>query len=160
MILTALITAGSVLIAGLVVLAVLLRSLNRQKQALLLTLRLYFEPPDEETPSQFALLTDTLSQQLASKLIVTLKSSFMGMQSVDAKNQARLQGDLVQDLATQKNPMLGALLESFPAIQRRLAKNPSLTPVVEQMIARIGQAGKEKQPKGNNDFAKRLKEYE
>lgn len=160
MILTALITAGSVLIAALVVLVLLVRAYNHEKRALLETLRLYFEPPDEETPSQFAQLTDAVGQQFSSKLITTLKASFMGMQSVDAKNQARLQGDLVQDLATQKNPMLGALLESFPAIQRRLAKNPSLTPVVEQMIAKMTQAGKDKQPKGNNDFAQRVKEYE
>lgn len=110
---------------------------DRQKRAFTSILQSYFEAPDSETPSQFALVTEAISERFAQKLVASLKSSFMGMQSVDAKNMARLEGDVMQDVAGQQNPMLGAILSSFPAVSKRLAKNPALYPLVQAAMAKL-----------------------
>lgn len=146
MVLSALLTGTLVLVAGLIVTFIALLRYQREKQAFLEALKLYFEAPNAETPSQFALLTEVVSERFSQKMVASLKSSFMGMQSVDAKNVGRLESDLLQDVASQQNPALGAILGAYPAVARRLAKNPSLLPLVQNIMAKVGAGGT-----GNNE---------
>lgn len=139
--LTAIVTGGILIIGLLALYVAAYRKYLAEKRELLLTLKLYFEPQDAETPSQFALLTEVVSERLAQKLVHTMKASFMGMQSVDAKNAGRLESDLLQDVASQQNPALGAILGAYPAVARRLAKNPSLLPLVQSLMSKVGSQG-------------------
>lgn len=159
MILTVVLTGASFLVALLVVYVLLVRYMEAQKRALLLTLRAYFESPDAETPSEFSQLTDALCQQHSTKMVAAFKGSFMGMQSVEAKNVQKLEGDIAQDVMAQQHPGLGALLSSFPAVSKRLASNPQLTPLVEGLLGKLLSKGASPGTKGNDDFAKKLKEY-
>lgn len=112
--------------------------LTKQKASLLESARDYFSPQDENTLSQFAQLTDVLGKQLAGNVTQSLKSSFMGMQSVDSKNLARLEQDVAQDELTAVNPLLSAILSQYPSVARRLAKNPHLIGLFANMLRTKG----------------------
>ena len=152
MILTAVLTAVSVFVAGVVVLFIGYTAYQREKREFIHSLRAYFESSNPDTPSQFAMLTEILSERFSQKLVNSLKSSFMGQQSVDAKNIQRLEGDLVQDLAGQQSPILGAILNSYPAVAKRLAKNPSLLPLVQSLMSKVssGSAAQSAHPSDNS----------
>lgn len=148
MILTAILTGVSVFIAGLLVLFIGLSAYKHEKQAFVFSLKSYFEAPDAETPSEFANLTELLSERFSQKLVNTAKGTFMGMQSVDAKNMNRVEGDVLTDMATQKNPLLGVIMTQYPTLARRLAKNPGLLPLVQNFMPKPGTGGSS--PGGTN----------
>lgn len=134
-----------VVASNVVVLFLLRRAYHREKDAFIATLRLYFEPQEENGLSQFGALVESISERLAQRMVSSFKSSFMGMQSVDSKNLARLQGDVVQDDAAASSPMLGALLSQYPSVAKRLAKNPELLPLVQGLLHKVS-AGKNNHP--------------
>jgi len=94
------------------------------------------EPGDDDTPSPLAQLTDQIAVTFAQRMTGSLKGAFLGMQSVDKRNEQRLQQDLVQDTATNINPLLGAILTQYPAVGRRLAKNPELLSLAAQYLSK------------------------
>lgn len=153
MILTALLTGISVLLAALAALFIALHLFKREKQRILATIKLYFESPDNNTPSQFALLTDAIAHQIASAIVASAKGTLMGMQSVDSKNARKLESDLMLDMATAQSPIIGMLLKQFPTVAKRIQKNPEMLPYVQQLMSKIssGSGGSEKVDGHNND---------
>lgn len=158
MFLTAIIGGSVVFLGNILLLFFFYRAYNRQKQALLTTLRAYFEAPNAETPSQFAMLTDAIATQAGEKLSYCLKSTFMGAQAGEAKNVKRLEGDILQDAMAQNSPVLAAIAQSFPAVSERLKGNPALLPLIMKMIPGLGV-----KPEGDNheqsDFATNLNKW-
>lgn len=124
------------------------RLYNREKQKFIALLRAYFEAPNKETPSYFASVTDNIAGQFAYRLSNTLKATFMGVQSGAAKQESKLQEALNIDLLTQKSPMAGAILTSFPAVQKLVKGNPALADAAASMLASIG---KQKDDRGGGD---------
>lgn len=131
----------TVLVTVLVTLLLLLFAMSvmyaKEKARLLSTLRLYFESPGPEIPSEFAKFMDIVAYSFAKKCVDIGKTSFMGMQSVDSKNLSRIEGDILQDEATRKSPLLGAIMGSYPTLARRLVKNPGLLPLIEQVMGNM-----------------------
>jgi len=99
-------------------------------------LRSWTEPADKDTPSPLAQLADQFAVILAQRFTGSLKGAFLGMQSVDKRNEQRLQADMVQDTASNINPLLGAILTQYPAVGRRLAKNPELLGLAAQYLSK------------------------
>lgn len=153
-VLTAFLTSF-LLLAGLVV---AIRRIAGQIKA---TARLYFEPQAEDKPSEFSALVEQISIMFSKHLVGHLKTSFLGMQSVDKRNEQRIEQDMLQDGATAANPLLGAILTSFPSVGRRLAKNPALADLLIKTVA-SKLAGSGSTP-GNNghskDYAEQLSLY-
>lgn len=114
------------------------RLYNREKQKFISQIRAFFESPNKETPSYFASVTDNIAGQFAYRLSTTLKATFMGVQSGEAKQGAKLQEALSLDLLTQKSPMAGAILTSFPAVQKLVKSNPALGEMAASMLANMG----------------------
>lgn len=85
-------------------------------------LHTFFESPDKDTPSPFALLTKTISSIFAAEVVQNAKSMFMGVQSVENKNERK---DAIEE-AAGGNPLISTLLASFPSIKKRLMKNSEL----------------------------------
>lgn len=137
MFLTALLTGFFIFLANALLLFIVYRAVNAQKTALINALRAYFET-EEGQPSQFAQFIDIISERLAQKMVNTAKASFLGMQSVDKRNQDRMAQDMVTDVASQANPLVGLLLTSFPTLGRRLAKNPGLLELLLPMMSNLG----------------------
>ena len=159
MFLTAALTGLAVFLSGFILLFIVRSVYEREKRAFLFMLRAYFESQEPGEKSQFAAFIDILSETFAQKMVMTLKTTFMGMQSVDRRNEQRLETDLVKDMASQENPLIGALLNQFPAVARRIAKNPELMGLAMNMLANKGKAAAAITGGGNNDFASRLHNY-
>ena len=157
MILTAILTGVFVFLANLAIVFFMARVYQSQKAKLLETLRAYFETPDGQTPSQFASLVECVADTFGHKIMTHAKATFMGTQSVDSKNIARLEGDVVQDMIAQKSPLLSVILSQFPSVARRVAKNPNLLPLIQSMLPGLG-TGAPKEDHGS-DFEQRLHSY-
>lgn len=136
----------SAIIAGLlpvfgIVLALFIARLwfERQKAALITTLKAYFETNDPDTPSQFGAFIDIVSSQFASKLVSSLRAQINQMASVGARQENQINAALTTDMISQM-PLAGALLSAFPALGKMVKKNPAIAGLVqskiEEMIAK------------------------
>ena len=112
-------------------------AIRREKRAVIETLRLYFEAPDEQTPSEFARLIDTTADIYSKHMLDRFKTSFMGMQSVESRNEKALKGEIAQAVIAQENPLLSSLIASFPALRKRLAKSPELLPLAQSLLGKV-----------------------
>ncbi|KKM23370.1 hypothetical protein LCGC14_1615900 [marine sediment metagenome] len=140
MILTvALIGSAVVLINVLLILAVY-RRFSREKQAFIAVLQSYFEPHGED-PSEFSKVINIVTDQFGVKMAQSLKSTFMGVQSVDAKNTARIEGAITKDAVSAGSPLLGVAMQSFPALAKLIAKNPALAGQAQTILAGLGNPG-------------------
>jgi hypothetical protein len=162
MVITAILTAAAVLVSNLIILLIIKTYIYGMQTRIIALAKSYFETTDPAEPSQFAKFCDILADIFAKHITQNIKSSFMGMQSVDSKNEKRLQADLFQDIASAQSPILGAIMQSFPSVGKRLAKNPELLPMVQNLMAKIGGSAASKP--GNNghdesDYSSRLNKY-
>ena len=99
----------------------------------------FISSPAEGKPSPLAETTQAIGENLARSIAVQLKTTFMGMESGNARAEAALQGDIARDAIDQKSPMVGALLTMFPRASKRLLKNPGLIDIALGMIGKVGQ---------------------
>jgi len=150
-VLTAVLTAVMVGIISLAVVFFMIRLYRQEKIRFLQSIRAYFESPGPERPSEFSQVTAAISQQFAASIVSSLKGSFMGMQSVDSRNVQRLENDLANDMLQMNHPLVATLLDQFPAVKRRIMKNPELlqTPQVQALISRFTRPA-EPRPDDNN----------
>jgi len=102
-------------------------------------LRAYLEPQHGQ-PSQLALLFEFLIDRFLEKLNHSMKSSLGGLNSVEARNEKRIDVDIVKDLAADTSPVLGALISAFPSLAKRVANNPSLIPLALKALEKWGGA--------------------
>jgi hypothetical protein len=107
------------------------------KQSLVRFSRDMFEAQDENTPSQFAQVVTSVSTIQAQHISSSLKSVFMGVQSVDNRNERALEADAMAD----QNPTMAAIMESFPAVAKRVRKNPSLAGLAFEVLGRMSSRG-------------------
>lgn len=128
-----------------------------EKQKILDLAKSYFEPQSPDQPSEFGAFIQVASDTLARSITGQLKASFMGIQSKAAQAEKAIQGDLLQDAVSMSNPVLGAVMSSFPAVGKRLRKNPELWPLIEHFLAkgvRTPAAGSGPDPGSNGSHAK------
>lgn len=112
----------------------------------------FISPPDPDKPSPAALVWANMARSLAQEFKFTL----MGMMSVQAKAEKRLEGEIVNATLAQQNPLLAVALQVFPGLKKMLAKNPALVEIAIQKAAQIG--GNHSQ--GNlDDYASKLSKY-
>jgi len=93
----------------------------------------FVSQPDEKTPSPLATFIDTCAFVFSQRLVLQLKSTVMGMNSVDSKIEQR------EAVATalEGNPSLAAALQFIPGA-RRLMKNPQLLTLLTGALAKVG----------------------
>lgn len=151
MITSAILTGLFVLLSGLSVLVIAFLFYKREKQRVIRTIKAYFAPAAPDQLSEFARVTDAIAGQFASAAVSSIKGSFMGMQSVDARNIKRLEQDLTMDLVNNQSPAIGMMLEQFPGVKRRLMKNPELLPYIQQIIGKVTGPAAPAAPENNHN---------
>lgn len=127
----------SVFLTGLFLLLYASWRIAREKAVLSAILHSYFEPRSEDKSSEFADLVNVLATINAEKVTQSLKGTFMNIQSVDSRQAQAIKGDFIQDIVTQQNPILGVLLDKYPAVKKRLAKNPELMGMVSDIGTKL-----------------------
>ena len=140
MILTVMIIVATAVMLNILLFFVAYRRISKEKEAFIAVLRLYFENRGDQ-PSEFAKFIDILTDQFGAKVSQSLKATFMGVQSVDAKNSAKIEGAITKDVAAAGSPLLGVAMQSFPALAKLIAKNPALAGQAQSILAGLGKPG-------------------
>lgn len=113
-------------------------------------LRAFVTPPAEGEPSPLATLALGVSDMIASSLMAKIKASLMQNKSAEVRGENAIEGELAIDLATQTNPIVGALLQQFPALRKMAKKNPALVDAVVQRFIAGKFGGNTPAPSNNN----------
>lgn len=113
---------------------------------------LFLTPPGENQPSPAAVVWAAMAETLNTKFKMTL----LGLLSVEAKKEKRLEGDILTQALAEKSPLAGAALQAFPGLAKFVRRNPGL---LEAMVSKVASAGKSALPEGDSDFARRLGQY-
>ena len=130
-ILTAVLTALSVALitSGTFVLIYIM-----EKRRITRAFRAFFESPDEETPSQFAELIDAIGATIARRMVAQIKTTVMGMNSVDSKNASR---EAIEGIKGA-SPSLAGLASLLP---KKWVKSPEIMGVLAGFLGKIGKPG-------------------
>lgn len=139
MILTLTVVCSVLVLSNIFLLFGIRRLINKEKRAIIEV----FESP--EFQMQVAKFVDTMAGTFGTRIAASLKATFMGVQSVESKIQARVEGAITKDLITQNSPVAGIILDKFPAVAKLVHKNPGLLDIVTQYL------GKGKQPEGGDN---------
>lgn len=145
MILTAL--AASLLLTTLICIVIVYRFYRRLSSSL----SAFITSPDEKTASPLANFVDNLAFVFSQRLVLQFKTTFMGMNSVDAKKERAEAGQLALD----KSPLLGTIAQFIPGIGKRLAKNPVAVELISSLLNKAGGNGHKEvasSPAGDNPF--------
>ena len=126
MVLTAILAVSLVTCGLLLVFIVAKRRIMRSVRRFLLS-------PDENTPSQLAVMVDQVAFVFAQRIVTQVKTTLMGMNSVDSKNEKK---EAVAE-ALKGSPGLAAALNFIPGA-RRLMKNPELLSLLVSGLAKAG----------------------
>jgi len=132
----------AILLCNVVLLAVILVAgarIRREYRRISQEVNQFILPVDEKTPSPAAQVADQISSMFARALVAQAKASFMGKQSGEARGQAAIEGDIALDMAGQASPLIGGLLNSFPALKKTLRRNPQLLDFALSKLAGSGQ---------------------
>src|ERR1035437_6872878 len=77
----------------------------------------FVTPTSEKQPSPFALLIDSVSSMFGRSIVAQAKSTLMGVQSGAKRAETAIAGDIAEGVIESQSPMLGGLLNSFPALK-------------------------------------------
>lgn len=124
----------AVLLAGSVVFFAFSLAIYHQKRTIMRQFRAFFEAPDEETPSQFAETIDVIGRVIASRLVSQIKSTVMGMNSVDSKNDKREQIAGMTDAM----PTLAGLAQLLP---KKWARSPEIMATLMSVLGNFKAKG-------------------
>lgn len=145
MVIAVVLTGAAVIATLLSVVFVVFRAYRREKQVLTETITGYFNAafvsPDKDKPSYFATLVDIAGAIIANNIVTAVKSTFMGIQSGANRGEKALEGAIAQDMLSQSNPLIGSILNSFPAASKVLRKNPGLAPLAQALMERFIKPG-------------------
>lgn len=95
----------------------------------------FVSAPDDKTPSPLANVVSTASDMIARSFVAQLKATFMGKQSGENRANAGVEADIAMDTISQINPVIGTVLNSFPALRKTLRRNPGLIDLAISKLA-------------------------
>jgi len=90
----------------------------------------FFTPASEGEATPFAQLVANSGDILAGAIVARLKAQIMAGKSGEVRGENAVEGELAVDLASQANPIVGALIQQFPGLRRLAKKNPALVDAV------------------------------
>jgi hypothetical protein len=121
-------TASILVLAGFFIAFLLIR---RRISTLV---RDFLTAPNDKTPSPLAQLADTAFFMLSQRLVLQLKTTFMGLNSVDAKKEKAEAAAAILG----ESPVLGILAQFIPGAGKFLSKNPAAAGIISRALAGPG----------------------
>lgn len=97
----------------------------------------FLVPKAEGQTSPLADMIQAASDVAARTLVMQAKSTFMGIQSGQARAAAAVQGDIAEDVLGAASPIASGLLASFPALRKTLRRNPGLVDLALPLLGKI-----------------------
>jgi len=90
------------------------------------TLREFVTPKGPEEASPLASVVDVGADMVARAVTARIKTSLMGSQSGQVRQEKAVDGAIAEDLARAAHPLAGTLLDAMPELRKTLRKNPAL----------------------------------
>lgn len=87
---------------------------------------MFCSPKGPEEASPLATCVDVGADMVARAVTARIKTSLMGQQSGEVRQQAAVDGAMAEDLVRAAHPLAGTLLDSMPELRKTLRKNPGL----------------------------------
>jgi len=106
------------------------------------TFRQFVSPKGPDEASPLANVVDVGADMVARAVTARIKTSLMGSQSGEARQEKAVEGAIAEDVARAAHPLAGTLLDAMPELRKTLRKNPGL---LDFALAKLGamQASKE-----------------
>jgi len=90
------------------------------------TIRDFVTPKGPEEASPLANVVDVAADMVARAVTARIKTSLMGSQSGQVRQEKAVDGAIAEDLARAAHPLAGTLLDAMPELRKTLRKNPGL----------------------------------
>jgi len=90
------------------------------------TLRDFCSPKGPEEASPLANVVDVGADMVARAVTARIKTSLMGSQSGQVRQEKAVDGAIAEDMARAAHPLAGTLLDAMPELRKTLRKNPGL----------------------------------
>jgi len=127
------------LLLGQIVFIVLIAAVCRRKiRELQSTLREFVTPKGPDEASPLASVVDVGADMVARAVTARIKTSLMGSQSGQVRQEKAVDGAIAEDLARGAHPLVGTILDNMPELRKTLRKNPGL---LDFALAKLGNMG-------------------
>lgn len=115
------------------------------------TLRAFITPngPDEASP--LASVVDVGADMVARAVTARIKTSLMGSQSGQVRQEKAVEGAIAEDMVRAAHPLAGTLLDSMPELKKTLKRNPALLDFALSKLA--GMQQQQKPAEGQQTFS-------
>jgi len=144
----------TVLVLGQLVFIVCVTAVCRGKiRELQSTLREFVTPKGPEEASPLASVVDVGADMVARAVTSRIKTSLMGSQSGQVRQEKAVEGAIAEDIARAAHPLAGTLLDAMPELRKTLRKNPAL---LDFALARLGNM-QNKQPEAGQTLSALMK---
>lgn len=90
------------------------------------TLRAFITPTGPEEASPLASVVDVGADMVARACVARIKTSLMGSQSGQVRQEKAVEGAIAEDMVRAAHPLAGTLLDAMPELRKTLKKNPQL----------------------------------
>lgn len=109
------------------------------------TLRAFITPIGPQEASPLASVVDVGADMVARAVTARIKTSLMGSQSGQVRQEAAVEGAIAEDMVRAAHPLAGTLLDAMPELKKTLKKNPQLLDFALSKLANMQQP---KEPDG------------
>lgn len=110
----------------------------------------FITPEEEGKPSPLACVSEAFADILARSVVAQAKTTFMGIQSGQARAQKAIEADIAQDMAAA-NPLVSGVLDQFPSLKKTLRRNPAL---IDMAMATLSNKLQPSTPSNGHDKVK------
>jgi len=90
------------------------------------TIREFVTPKGQDQASPLANVVDVGADMVARAVTARIKTSLMGSQSGQVRQEKAVEGAIAEDVARAAHPLAGTLLDAMPELRKTLRKNPAL----------------------------------
>lgn len=98
----------------------------------------YVSSPGDGLPSPLETTIENTGEVITQKLLSRVQAQAMATSSHISRQTNAMMQDIVQDEVDQANPVVGMLLNQYPSLRKRIAKNPSALQALMPLLDRIG----------------------
>jgi len=113
----------------------------------------FVRPKGPEEASPLANCVDVGADMVARAVTARIKTSLMGSQSGQVRQEKAVEGAIAEDVARAAHPLAGTLLDAMPELRKTLRKNPGL---LDFALAKLG-AMQPQQPEANQTLSTLIK---
>lgn len=99
------------------------------------TIRGFVTPKGPNEASPLASVVDVGADMVARAVTARIKTSLMGSQSGQVRQEKAVEGAIAEDVARAAHPLAGTLLDAMPELRKTLRKNPAL---LDFALAKLG----------------------